>query len=159
LEDLSNDQGVKEYVRRAASSAVTSIREEVRYQEGQKERRCPRCNCTVEFDEYERSTRMFQRVYCDKCFDETCVRRRNFETMVEEKKNLRTVDGTLVQSHGEKRIAEWLVRNSIEFRYDGRLRIIEGFQIRPDFYLPELDVYIEYRGMDTPRYKAGMYVK
>ena len=47
----------------------------------------------------------------------------------------------------------------ITYRYDARLRIVEGFQIRPDFYLPEYDVYIEYWGMDTPRYKAGMYLK
>ena len=39
------------------------------------------------------------------------------------------------------------------------MRLIEGFQIRPDFYLPEYDVYIEYWGMDTPRYKAGMHLK
>lgn len=64
-----------------------------------------------------------------------------------------------MQSAGEKQVAEWLERKGIPYRYDGRLRIIEGFQIRPDFYLPELDVYIEYWGMDTPRYKAGMYLK
>ena len=65
----------------------------------------------------------------------------------------------LVQSDGERRIAEWLVSHGIVYRYDARLRIIEGFQIRPDFYLPEYDVFIEYWGMDTPRYKAGMYLK
>ncbi len=69
------------------------------------------------------------------------------------------LDGTLVQSDGERRIAEWLTAHHINYRYDARLRIIEGFQIRPDFYLPEYDVYIEYWGMDTPRYKAGMYLK
>jgi hypothetical protein len=69
------------------------------------------------------------------------------------------LDGTLVQSDGERRIAEWLAANRIAYRYDARLRIIEGFQIRPDFYLPEYDVYIEYWGMGTPRYKAGMYLK
>jgi hypothetical protein len=31
--------------------------------------------------------------------------------------------------------------------------MIAEFQIRPDFYLPELDLYIEYWGMDTPQYK------
>ena len=64
-----------------------------------------------------------------------------------------------MQSDGERRIADWLAANRIVYRYDARLRIIEGFQIRPDFYLPEYDVYIEYWGMDTPRYKAGMYLK
>ncbi len=45
------------------------------------------------------------------------------------------------------------------YRYDAKCRIIGEFQIRPDFYLPELDVYIEYWGMDTPQYKMNMYKK
>jgi hypothetical protein len=83
----------------------------------------------------------------------------NKETRIEDQKHIRTVDGTLVQSDGERRITEWFASHGIVYRYDARLRIIEGFQIRPDFYLPEYDVYIEYWGMDTPRYKAGMYLK
>ena len=59
----------------------------------------------------------------------------------------------------KKKIADWLAHAGIDYRYDGRLRILEGFQIRPDFYLPQFDVYIEYWGLDTPRYKAGMYLK
>ena len=45
------------------------------------------------------------------------------------------------------------------YRYDAKYRIIGEFQIRPDFYLPELDVYIEYWGLDTPQYKMSMYKK
>ena len=41
----------------------------------------------------------------------------------------------------------------------GRFRILNGYAIRPDFYLPELDVYIEYWGMDTIDYKIGMLKK
>ncbi|MFH1340694.1 MAG: hypothetical protein ABIL01_05680, partial [Pseudomonadota bacterium] len=36
---------------------------------------------------------------------------------------------------------------------------MEGYAIRPDFYLPEFDVYIEYWGMDTTDYKIGMLKK
>jgi hypothetical protein len=36
---------------------------------------------------------------------------------------------------------------------------LEGRQVRPDFYLPELDVYIEYWGMDTLDYRIGMLIK
>ena len=93
------------------------------------------------------------------CFDATATERRNRETREEGQKKIETLDGTLVQSDGEKRIAEWLTTHGITYRYDARLRIIEGFQIRPDFYLPEYDVFIEYWGMDTPRYKAGMFLK
>jgi len=44
-------------------------------------------------------------------------------------------------------------------RYDERFRILDGYAIRPDFYLPELDVYIEYWGMNTNDYKIGMLKK
>jgi hypothetical protein len=64
-----------------------------------------------------------------------------------------------VQSDGERRIAEWLTAHGVTYRYDAKFRIIGEFQIRPDFYLPELDVYIEYWGMDTPQYKMSMYKK
>lgn len=159
IDDLAANEQVKDYVRRAAVSAAAAIREALRHRDEQAVRCCRSCGHPVAVDEYERSMRYFQRIYCDKCFDETCVKRRNFETRVEDQKNIRVVDGTLVQSDGERRIAAWLADRKIAYRYDGRLRLIEGFQIRPDFYLPELDVYIEYWGMDTPRYKAGMYVK
>lgn len=46
-------------------------------------------------------------------------------------------------------ISEFLSRHGIIYRYDERMRIIEGHAIRPDFYLPEFDLYIEYWGMDT----------
>lgn len=64
-----------------------------------------------------------------------------------------------MQSDGERRIAEWLTAHSLTYRYDAKFRIIGEFQIRPDFYLPELDVYVEYWGMDTPQYKMSMYKK
>ncbi|MCK4565588.1 MAG: hypothetical protein KAU94_13035, partial [Verrucomicrobia bacterium] len=47
----------------------------------------------------------------------------------------------------------------IRYRYDERFRILDGYAIRPDFYLPEFDVYIEYWGMDTADYKIGMLKK
>jgi hypothetical protein len=87
------------------------------------------------------------------------LERRNFETQVERQKTVEARDGTLVQSAGERRIAEWLTQNKIRYRYDATFRIIGEFQIRPDFCLPELDVYVEYWGMDTPQYKMSMYKK
>jgi hypothetical protein len=64
-----------------------------------------------------------------------------------------------VQSDGERIISDHLHSFGISFRYDERIRIIEGYAIRPDFYLPEYDVYIEYWGMDTLDYKIGMMKK
>ncbi len=46
-----------------------------------------------------------------------------------------------------------------EHRHAQASFIIGEFQIRPDFYLPEVDVYIEYWGMDTPQYKMSMLKK
>jgi hypothetical protein len=98
-------------------------------------------------------------VLCDRCFDEVFLERRNFETQVEINKTIEAADGTVVQSKGERKIAEWLTAHGLAYRYDAKYRIIGEFQIRPDFYLPELDVYIEYWGMDTPQYKMSMYKK
>ena len=65
--------------------------------------------------------------------------------------------GTLVQSDGERLIADWLTAHNIAYRYDERYRILSGHAIRPDFYLPELDVYIEYWGMDSADYSLFGY--
>ncbi len=110
-------------------------------------------------EEYSRSQKAFERNYCDKCFDEVYLSRRNFDTKVDLNKNIRVKDGTLVQSDGERKICDWLTKNNIQYRYDERFRIIEGMAIRPDFYLPEFDIYIEYWGMDTTDYKIGMLKK
>ena len=42
-----------------------------------------------------------------------------------------------VESHGER-----LASENIGYRYDERFRILDGYAIHPDFYLPERDVYI-----------------
>jgi len=159
LRDLYLNPAEPDYVKRSVTAAGLAIRTALEIAAKQAVHSCRRCGRTVAPDEYARSQRFFQRALCDTCFDETATARRNFEAHVEDAKRIRTVDGTLVQSDGERRIAEWLAFHKIAYRYDARLRIIEGFQIRPDFYLPEYDVYIEYWGMDTPRYKAGMYLK
>ncbi len=81
------------------------------------------------------------------------------ETKVELQKKIRAKDGTWVQSIGERLICEALDSQSIRYRYDERFRILDGYAIRPDFYLPEHDIYIEYWGMDTADYKIGMLKK
>ena len=85
--------------------------------------------------------------------------RRNFETKVELHKTIVARAGTLVQSDGERLIADWLAAHNLAYRYDERYRILSGHAIRPDFYLPELDLFIEYWGMDTADYKIGMLKK
>lgn len=159
LRDLFRNPAEPDYVKRSVTAAGVAIKTALEIAAKLTVHTCRRCGRAVAPDEYARSQRFFERALCDSCFDETATERRNFETLVDDKKNIRTVDGTLVQSDGERRIADWLAAHRVAYRYDARLRLIEGFQVRPDFYLPEYDVYIEYWGLDTPRYKAGMYLK
>lgn len=159
LDDLALSERAKDYVRRAAHSAAEAIREAVRVAEAGAVRRCARCGKSVSPEEHARSTQAFQRTFCDRCFDEVFLERRNFDSKVELNKTIAAKAGTLVQSDGERLIADWLMKNGIAYRYDERFRILSGHAVRPDFYLPELDVYIEYWGMDTAEYKIGMLKK
>ncbi len=159
LDDLATNEAAKDYVRRAAHSAAEAIREAVRLAEAGAQHRCSRCDQLVSAEEHTRSQQAFQRTFCDRCFDEVFLDRRNFDTKVELHKTIVAKSGTLVQSDGERRIADWLATQHLAFRYDERFRILSGHAVRPDFYLPELDVYIEYWGMDTADYKIGMLKK
>ena len=159
LRDLYRNPAEKDYVKRSVAAAGKTIREALEIAEKKKVRSCRRCGARVSADEYARSRKAFQRMFCDKCFDEVYLDRRNFDTKVELNKRIRAADGTFVQSKGERKIADFLNRHGIAYRYDERMRIIEGYAIRPDFYLPEFDFYIEYWGMDTTDYKIGMLKK
>jgi len=159
LRDLYRNPTEKDYVKRSVVSAGKLIRTAVDIAERQAIHCCQKCGVKLEPDEYVRSQKAFQRPYCNYCFDEVFLDRRNFETKVELQKNIRSKDGTWVQSDGERRICEVLDSEKIKYRYDERFRILDGYAIRPDFYLPEFDVYIEYWGMDTADYKIGMLKK
>jgi len=159
LRDLYRSPVEKEYVKRSIVAAGKLIRAAIDIRERQAVHCCRRCGVELEHDEYVRSQKTFQRTFCDHCFDEVFLDRRNFETKVELQKKIRTNDGTWVQSDGERMIAEILSSNNIRYRYDERFRILDSYAIRPDFYLPEFDVYVEYWGMDTTDYKIGMLKK
>lgn len=159
LDDLASNELVKDYVRRAAHSAAEAIREAIRLEQENARHKCIRCSREISAEEHAKSQQAFQRTYCDSCFDEVFLARRNFETKVELNKEIIAKAGTLVQSNGERKIADWLSAHNIAFRYDERYRILNGHAIRPDFYLPELDLYIEYWGMDTSEYKISMLKK
>ena len=159
LRDLYKNPEEKDYVKRSVVTSGKLIKEAIKIAEQKKIHKCSRCSVIINSDEYARSMKTFSRIFCDKCFDEVFLKRRNFETKVEINKLIRAKDGNFVQSLGEKKISEWLANNNIKYRYDERYRIIDGYAIRPDFYLPEFDIYIEYWGMDTPEYKIGMLKK
>jgi hypothetical protein len=159
LRDLYSNPVERDYVKRSVLAAGKLIRAAVDIAERQVIHYCQRCGVKLEPDEYVRSQKAFQRSFCNYCFDEVFLERRNFETKVQLQKNIRAKDGTWVQSDGERMICEILESEQILYRYDERFRILDGYAIRPDFYLPEFDVYIEYWGMDTADYKIGMLKK
>ena len=159
LRDMAISPVEKEYKNNCAKQAIELIEEASRIEERRAIHCCQRCGVKLESDEYLRSHKAFQRPFCNYCFDEVFLERRNFETKVELQKNIRAKDGTWVQSDGERLICEVLDAERIRYRYDERFRILDGYAIRPDFYLPEFDVYIEYWGMDTADYKIGMFKK
>lgn len=159
LNDIAHNAGLRDYVRLAAKTTAEAIEQAVRDGVAGVKHRCQRCGVAASIEEYERSRVSFQRVLCDRCFDEVFLERRKFEAQVELNKTIEARDGSLVQSRGERLIADWLAAHGIAYRYDAKVRIIAEFQIRPDFYLPEQDVYIEYWGLDSPQYKMSMYKK
>ncbi len=115
-----------------ASARRENREEAVRIALSATEHHCQRCNERVTSDEFARSQQAFQRVFCDRCFDEVFLERRNFETQVELNKTIEARDGTVVQSEGERRIAEWLTAHGIGYRYDAKFRIIGEFtQFQP----------------------------
>lgn len=160
LRDIAENPEGKDYVRSAAASAADIIAEAAHIRDRQAVHTCFKCALPVAADEYARSQKAFQRTYCDRCFDEVFLKRRNWETQVELNKTIQAANGTVVQSDGERIIAEELAAMGLVFRYDNRFRIIKGYAIRPDFYLPEFDLYIEYWGMeDNLDYQIGMMEK
>lgn len=149
----------RDYVKRSVLAAGKLIREASDIADRAVVHCCQKCGVELAADEYVRSRKAFQRPFCDHCFDEVFLERRNYETKVELQKTIRAKDGSWVQSEGERLICEALSAEGISYRYDERFRILDGHAIRPDFYLPEFDVYIEYWGMDTADYKIGMLKK
>lgn len=65
---------------------------------------------------------------------------------------IRTFKGEKVKSFGELYIANELFSQGIDYQYEAKyahdVKTIERRQYQPDFFLPELDIYIEYYGTD-----------
>ncbi len=157
--DAAHRPGEPDYVLGAALRAVEQIETAAKARQCFGPVACSRCGKPATTGERALSERQFQRVYCGACFDAVFIERRNFDMKVQNQKTILTADRTVVQSKGERQIAGWLHAHGIEYRYDDKFQIIQGFAIRPDFYLPRHDLYIEYWGLDTTDYKIGMLLK
>jgi len=159
IRDAANRPNGPDYVMAAALKAMEQVEAAARARRESAPVACSRCGKTTTSDERLLSERQFQRVYCSACFDAVFIDRRNFDMKVQNQKTILAADRTVVQSKGERLIADWLGAHGIEYRYDDKFQIIQGFAVRPDFYLPRYDLYIEYWGLDTTDYKIGMLLK
>ena len=63
-------------------------------------------------------------------------------------------DGHIVKSKSEKFIDEYLYSNKIIHAYEIQHVFNDGSTLRPDFHLPELDLYIEHFGRTDEKYLA-----
>jgi hypothetical protein len=80
LRDLYKSPAEKDYVKRSVVTAGKQIRTAVEIAERQVVHICKRCGVELEHDEFIRSQKAFQRPFCNYCFDEVFLERRNFET-------------------------------------------------------------------------------
>ena len=159
LRGIARNPTHKEYVRTAASEAIARGEVEERNRTAHRRHWCTRCRKPISAAESQRGIDRYGKPYCRHCLEERIHEDANFEANVETAKRLRTVDEVAVQSRGEQRIGDWLAKNAIAYEYDERIIVACDTRIRPDFYLPEFDLYIEYWGMDTPGYVENMRKK
>jgi len=54
-----------------------------------------------------------------------------------------TLKGECVRSKSERDIADWFYRHNIKYYYEPKLRI-KDFNFRPDFYIPQANMYLEH---------------
>ena len=159
LRDIVRNPTHKDYVRVVASEAIAAGEAAARQRESLHRHWCTRCRRPLSAEESARGIAKYGKPYCHHCLEERSLEDLRFQQDVEKAKVLRTTDGVAVQSRGEKRIGDWLARQAIAYVYDARIVVAGDLAIRPDFYLPEFDLYIEYWGMDTPEYRANMEKK
>lgn len=154
IKDIARNATHADYVRAAANDCAAAAEMAIREAESRRKHWCARCRRPVTKEESAAGIERYGKPYCRHCLDERILEERNFEADVASAKRLRTADDVAVQSRGEKRIGDWLSRKRIEYVYDERYRIAGDVSIRPDFYLPEFDLYIEYWGMQEQDYLA-----
>ena len=159
LRDMANRPGEPEYNLRSALRAIEQIDAAEQAAREYGPTACSRCGEITTQAERTLSETQFQRIYCNACFDAVFIDRRNFDMKVQNRKTILAADRTVVQSKGERRIADWLAAHDVDYRYDDKFQIIQGYSVRPDFYLQAFDVYIEYWGLDTTDYRIGMLLK
>lgn len=71
-----------------------------------------------------------------------------------------TKKGETVKSKAEKRIADFLFDNKINYMYERPTVVWNGITVKLDFFIPEKNMFIEYFWLpDLPEYKKTMDLK
>ena len=159
LGDIVRNPAWPDYVRNEANKVIAAVETAKKGRESVLRHWCSRCKKIITAEESEAGLDKYGKPYCWHCLHEKQLEDANFNATVEDAKRLRTVNEVAVQSQGERRIGDWLAKKGIAYSYDERYMIARDTRIRPDFYLPEFDLYIEYWGMDTPEYMQNMQMK
>jgi DNA helicase-4 len=79
----------------------------------------------------------------DYFIDKIDTKQNNPKYLSKFEKNYTTLNGTKVRSKSEQYIADWFYRHSIKFEYEPSLNV-KDFPFKPDFYIPEANMYIEH---------------
>ncbi|WP_226294116.1 UvrD-helicase domain-containing protein [Aquimarina algicola] len=71
-------------------------------------------------------------------------KKNNILNTYEESKKYISLNGTKVRSKSEQYIADWLYRHNIVFKYEKPTNLTGDFDFKPDFFIPEADIYLEH---------------
>jgi len=84
-----------------------------------------------------------KRYILDYVIDKIHLKKIDGKYMPKDGKYFTTLDGTKVRSKSEQFIADWFYRHSIKYEYEPLLNV-KDFDFRPDFYIPDANLYIEH---------------
>lgn len=84
-----------------------------------------------------------KRYVLDYIIDKVHVNKTDSKFLPKDGKYYTTLDGIKVRSKSEQSIADWFYRHSIKYEYEPLLNI-KDFSFRPDFYVPDANLYIEH---------------
>ncbi len=84
-----------------------------------------------------------KRYILDYIIDKVHIDNNQSKLLRKDGKYFTSLNGTKVRSKSEQFIADWFYRHSIKYEYEPLLNI-KDFTFRPDFYVPEANLYIEH---------------
>ena len=84
-----------------------------------------------------------KRYILDYVIDKIHLKKNDNKYLPKDGKYFTTLDGTKVRSKSEQFIADWFYRHSIKYEYEPLLNV-KDFAFRPDFFIPEANLYIEH---------------